>query len=268
MSKLSTLISKTDALEVSNFKKNHFSFQRGKALPKKIEEPVKCTTDLTKELEESNVAYPDVDGEKQLHIKHVKNQRLLYGPEDIKGKKCMLTNLENCEIYLLDDAVAAVLRNVKFASVSSSIMVYDCKESILLANAKQIRIHDSCDLSMYLKTNSSPIIERCQGIMVAPYLFQFEGEQCDVLTFPKNFNVENEKNNAWSHILDFNWHKKTASPNWSILQDKKRITPSTLKLKKLALESSTVLEHSVENRDEYQHWSLENVPGELLRDCI
>ncbi|KAF3763080.1 hypothetical protein M406DRAFT_48782 [Cryphonectria parasitica EP155] len=80
------------------------------------------------------------------------------------------------------------------------------KDSVLVVNARQVRIHECENVSVYLWAGSRPIIEDCKGVRFA------EIPTCYQLT-----NGQEPPNNQWNQVDDFNWLKTEASPNWKTI---------------------------------------------------
>ncbi|CAN8105055.1 unnamed protein product [Discula destructiva] len=82
------------------------------------------------------------------------------------------------------------------------------RDSVLVVNARQVRMHECENVRIWLWCGSRPIIEGCKGVRFAE--------------IPGNYLVESQDpaNNQWNQVDDFNWLKSEASPNWSTLTEK------------------------------------------------
>ncbi|PRP74992.1 beta-tubulin cofactor C [Planoprotostelium fungivorum] len=112
-------------------------------------------------------------------------------------------NLEGCQLYC--------------GAISGSILIENCNRCTFVFGARQVRIHTSKSVDFYIFVKSSPIIEFCENIRVAPYNLQFEGREEQ---FEKAAFVEQE--NKWDQMEDFNWLKAAPSPNWSVIPEAER----------------------------------------------
>lgn len=96
--------------------------------------------------------------------------------------------------------------------VAGAAHVTGVRRSVLVLNARQVRMHQCEDVSVYLWCASHPIIEDCKGVRVAP--------------LPENYlaagqvNDDGDGGNQWDQVDDFNWLKAEASPNWERLSEK------------------------------------------------
>lgn len=79
----------------------------------------------------------------------------------------------------------------------------------------QFRIHDSNRVHVYLHIPSHPIIEDCQNMVFGTYPFSLTQSDHDLSGLEKDVN-------QFEHVEDFNWHKKTASPHWSLADPQSR----------------------------------------------
>lgn len=126
----------------------------------------------------------------------------------------------------------------------------DC---LIFTSSHQLRIHESNACQLYVRVNSHPIIEDCTMMGFAPYSIQYENIATDFSVRIKiNLNFAGLYHNlqaaglgdakSWDNVVDFRWHKKTQSPNWSIIPLEQRITSVPIELEhadwKFAFESS------------------------------
>jgi len=114
------------------------------------------------------------------------------------------------------------LRNIKQSlvlcgHVDGAIHLTDISNSIIVVASRQFRMHESRDCDIYLLTSSRPIIEDCHNIRFAP-LPALHQSQADA-------DIENQ----WQSVDDFKWLRSEPSPNWSILEESKRITEDVWK---------------------------------------
>jgi hypothetical protein len=138
------------------------------------------------------------------------------------GRDVMLKDLTDCDVHLLDVVGAVRANNVVRCriwapAVASSLLLYNCDESVFVLVAQQLRLHDSHRLSLYLHTKSSPVIEGCTDVKFGPY-------PADAVYPEREANWKaiglepTTDDRTWAQVLDFHWHKTTPSPNWTLTE--------------------------------------------------
>jgi hypothetical protein len=75
----------------------------------------------------------------------------------------------------------------------------------------QLRIHVCKDCQLCVRCNSHPIIEDCQGMGFAPYDVEY------ALISTHFGEAALREARCWDNVVDFRWHRATASPNWKVL---------------------------------------------------
>lgn len=88
--------------------------------------------------------------------------------------------------------------------VAGPAHVTGVRDSVLVLNARQVRMHECRNVTVYLWCGSHPIIEDCEAVRVAPLPAPFLGRGQD--------NAAGS--NQWDQVDDFGWLKAEASPNW------------------------------------------------------
>ncbi|KAI7784237.1 tubulin-specific chaperone c [Diaporthe eres] len=88
--------------------------------------------------------------------------------------------------------------------VAGPAHVTGVRDSVLVLNARQVRMHECRNVTVYLWCGSHPIVEDCEGVRVAPLPAPFLGRGQD--------NAAGS--NQWDQVDDFGWLKAEASPNW------------------------------------------------------
>ncbi|KAG8162150.1 hypothetical protein KVR01_007915 [Diaporthe batatas] len=78
------------------------------------------------------------------------------------------------------------------------------RDSVLVVNARQARMHECRNVTVYLWCGSHPIIEDCEDVRVAPLPEVFLGRGQD----------NGAGSNQWDRVDDFGWLKTEPSPNW------------------------------------------------------
>ena len=130
--------------------------------------------------------------------------------------------LNQCVVLLLKPVSAVRLKNlidcqVYACAVSGAIQIDNCRKCQFFLSSRQIRVHDSCNLAMYLDVRSRPIIEQSSGISVAPFQVCYENS-CEHRTLAKLDYGDNH----WASVEDFSWLKLRKSPNWTVLPEYER----------------------------------------------
>ncbi|KAL3482443.1 tubulin binding cofactor C-domain-containing protein [Aspergillus californicus] len=81
------------------------------------------------------------------------------------------------------------------------------RNSIIVVNCRQFRMHDCKNVDVYLSSSSNPIIEDCTNIRFGrtPRVYQpLDHDRLDT-------------DDHWNLVEDFKWIKSEPSPNWSLL---------------------------------------------------
>lgn len=88
--------------------------------------------------------------------------------------------------------------------VAGPAHVTGVRDSVLVVNARQVRMHECRNVTVYLWCGSHPIIEDCEDVRVAPLPDAFLGRGQN----------NGAASNQWDNVDDFGWLKAEASPNW------------------------------------------------------
>lgn len=88
--------------------------------------------------------------------------------------------------------------------VAGPAHVTGVRDSVLVVNARQVRMHECRNVTVYLWCGSHPIIEDCEDVRVAPLPAAFLGRGQD----------NGAGSNQWDSVDDFGWLKSEPSPNW------------------------------------------------------
>ncbi|KAI7895508.1 tubulin binding cofactor C-domain-containing protein [Mucor mucedo] len=118
----------------------------------------------------------------------------------------LLSNLHHCVVILEQDNVqisAIHIKNVHHCviycgSIEGSVLMYGLTDSVLVVGCHQFRMHDAHHVDIMLHVTSRPIIEDSNNIQVGRF-------QCS------------DAVNYYDQLEDFNWLKKQASPNWTLM---------------------------------------------------
>ena len=108
------------------------------------------------------------------------------------------------------------LKNIKESliicgHVNGAAHLTNVSNSVVVVASRQFRMHESRDCDVYLLTTSRPIIEDCSGIRFAP--------------LPDIYVTESDRklDNQWQQVDDFKWLRSEPSPNWSTLEEGRRV---------------------------------------------
>lgn len=95
--------------------------------------------------------------------------------------------------------------------VSGAAHLTDITDSIIVVACRQFRMHESKGCKVYLHASGRPIIEDCSGVQFAP--------------LPETYLKEADRavENQWREVDDFKWLRAEASPNWTVLEESKRL---------------------------------------------
>ena len=97
--------------------------------------------------------------------------------------------------------------------MQSSVFLDDCSDCVFVVSSQQVRVHNAIRCDFYLFVRSNPIIEDSSALRFAPYR-QYHRELDGERNVPKD---DDEKENRWRLVEDFNWRRSGPSPNWSPL---------------------------------------------------
>jgi len=155
----------------------------------------------------------------------LQDKTIIRGPGELSGRDVTLQDMQGCRIVLLDRIGALRCQRLRgceilVGAVSSSALLYACQQCVVTVASKQLRLHDSEEILLHLHTLSGPVIEHSRRILVAPFDLTYpaitEHWSAASLGTPLT-DGSAEANAVWAQVQDFNWHKRQASPNWSVL---------------------------------------------------
>jgi hypothetical protein len=108
------------------------------------------------------------------------------------------------------------LKNIKESliicgHVNGAAHLTNVTNSIIVVASRQFRMHESRNCDVYLMTSSRPIIEDCSRIRFAP--------------LPEVYATDDDRQirDQWQEVDDFKWLRNEPSPNWSLLEEGKRV---------------------------------------------
>uniref|UniRef100_A0A0G4I5Q2 C-CAP/cofactor C-like domain-containing protein n=1 Tax=Chromera velia CCMP2878 TaxID=1169474 RepID=A0A0G4I5Q2_9ALVE len=176
---------------------------------------------------------PPVGHGNELLIAGRKGKMIKVKKGTMKGKDLGLRDLTDC-VVIVPEAVGAVRAfrlqgcQIWLPAVGSSVLVYECSESAFHSASKQLRIHDCTRVAFFVRTLSSPVVERTRDAFFAPLDIQMEEREREEMwqsaglpplpaTEDEKAQEEEESAGYWRRVLDFDWIKRTASPHWTVL---------------------------------------------------
>merc|ERR1712150_152340 len=146
-------------------------------------------------------------------------------PGTLGGRDVSLRDLRGCRILVFDMIGALHCRSLSrceivIGAVSSSALLHDCRECVITLATKQLRVHDSEEVSFHLHTLSGPVIEHCKRILVSPFdvwYSELEKHWLSAALGAPPQHVAETSTGAWADVQDFNWLRRQASPNWCVV---------------------------------------------------
>ena len=143
---------------------------------------------------------------------------------DINGKDVALVELCDCKVKLFGSPSAINIFNLKHCTilsgpVSGSIFIRSCTDCYFGFPCQQLRIHSTYDCDFYIHVTCKAIIEDCMRVHFAPFNWNYA-------TLQHDYNVSGLDRfiNNWNNVDDFDFlANDVASPNWSIIDESKRI---------------------------------------------
>lgn len=175
-------------------------------------------TDVNEKSDPSTTFDSETDlSQYKLSFQNMKNQRIIKGVDQTKHSSLKLDHLTHCEVVFLNILGSVLIQKIEdctiwLAAVESSVLIYNCKNCIILTNTKQLRIHDTVDTRFYIQTTSSPIIENSFNLTFSRYNLNYDG--LSELLEKVGLTEDCDK---WKGILDFSWQNaKEPSPHFRI----------------------------------------------------
>lgn len=109
--------------------------------------------------------------------------------------------------------------------VNGSVLIRECKQSVIVLSARQVRIHDCTDCTFLLTASSAPVMERSRALLFGPRSRSVEVNTSgyeEVKLGDETGSETIEEDGAYSRVIDFN-HLQGPSPNWRVLESTERI---------------------------------------------
>ncbi|GLE04457.1 hypothetical protein PINS_up013399 [Pythium insidiosum] len=150
-------------------------------------------------------------------FRNKKSETLIKAPGKIAGQPFDLSDLDECEVLLLDQCDQVQVDNVTNSRLfigpcSESVFVRNCSNCVITVACKQLRTRDCTNCTINLYSLTDPIIETSSDIKFAP----FNGAYCGLEQHFRDARLE-PTNNHWSQVYDFNDPDKSGH-NWRLLE--------------------------------------------------
>ncbi|CAM9667462.1 unnamed protein product, partial [Ascophyllum nodosum] len=158
----------------------------------------------------------DLEGDDGPGLRGLNGQDVEVPAGEAHGKDFNLADLHMCTVRILPVLGALRVRRltssrVVCGAVKGPIYVEGCKDCVMLFAGRQLRVHDSQDVDLYVLVSSGPVIEDCRGLRFAPWRAQNPQHRQQL-----------QANNAWEEVKDFKWHRAQKSPNWEVIAEAER----------------------------------------------
>ncbi|XP_060610340.2 tubulin-specific chaperone C [Anolis sagrei] len=197
-----------------------FAFKKGLKKESAAKPPPERKQDPEKEVPPSVAAFLPGCG-----FSDAEDKLLEMGASELLQQDVILSGLSRCRVRLRGNPNTLLVRHcqdctVLCGPVSTSARVDGCGGCTVALACQQLRTNRTTDTSFYLHVTSRAMLEECGGIRFAPYSWSYEGLEADFET-----SGLDRSRNHWSQVDDFDWlAKNEASPNWSIIPKKDRVT--------------------------------------------
>ncbi|CAD5116760.1 unnamed protein product [Dimorphilus gyrociliatus] len=196
--------------------KKKFAFKKAK----KVQGPIQSTMKIAKSEETrdetKNFGF-SIEGKMDENITIEENQT--------NQKDILISNMNNCTIRIIGSPGTLHMVNIDNCTIlsgpsSTSVFIELSKNSRFVMAGQQFRIHKTESSDFYIHVTSRAIIEDCNSVRFAPYVFNYEklDEHYKLSGLDKSVN-------NWELVNDFNWLTTTKkSPNWDIIPEADRQT--------------------------------------------
>ncbi|KAJ1610014.1 hypothetical protein OJ253_1353 [Cryptosporidium canis] len=153
-------------------------------------------------------------------IKCISNRKVSYFNDQV-SKEFKVDCVFNSSLKLFSSFQQIEISNTEnsiicIGPVSTSVYINNCRNCVIAVTCRQIRIHDSHDLKIWLSCCTPPLLEKCFNIIFdikkkdnTNFYMQFENHLQEVDMDTSEFLTEcNFK------VSDLSWLKIQNSPNW------------------------------------------------------
>lgn len=194
--------------------KKKFKFSKQSGNSTKLENPIESKP---KEIPKSNEIkkYSDSDlvilNKADTVIEISKNQT-------VGMSNLLIENISNCRIYSLHCFKSLFAKNIKdseiyIGSIGGGVHVTGLVNCKVYLACHQLRIHESFNTAFNVLTASDPILETSKDLVFADLRKRVLFDRLEDMLSSSGLDMSV---NRFDQIKDFQWHKKEASPNFSI----------------------------------------------------
>ena len=146
----------------------------------------------------------------------LKRARAQAGGRDVRIQRCV-----DCVFIFLDIMRAvradALTRCVLVTGpIAGSLLLHGATDSVIVAAARQFRLHTSKNCDFFIRARSRPIIEHCTAVRFAPYpLAPDAALAADLAAAELDYRMTSA--DLWRSVDDFGWLRAQKSPNWGVM---------------------------------------------------
>lgn len=169
------------------------------------------------------IRMPSFSQSTSVSINNHENQHIILPPSASHATSSgTLSNLRRCVVDMSGPTASGqVFAGLTLKNISQSLIICghvsgaahltNVTDSVVAVASRQFRMHESKCCDVYLHAAGRPIIEDCSGVRFAP--------------LPEVYVTEADRavENKWEAVDDFKWLKLDPSPNWSVLDESKRV---------------------------------------------
>ncbi|KAK9172983.1 Tubulin binding cofactor C family protein [Cryptosporidium meleagridis] len=163
-------------------------------------------------------------------INYIKNKDINYSDKQI-SRELKLDSVYSSKLKLLSGLYKLEISNTEdssiyFGPVSTSVLIKNCKNCLIVVACRQIRIHNSHGLKIWLSCCTIPLIENCYNIAFdiraknnANFYKMFESHLQEMGIHKSEFLTKDN-----FKVSDLSWLKIQDSPNWKFVNVDLEIT--------------------------------------------
>jgi hypothetical protein len=151
-------------------------------------------------------------------IEDQSNQEMTYGPGLLTSKDLLMKNLSNCQIFIFNFNLSAQIINchssrIIISALSGMIEVHQSEDCIISSASSEVSIENSKNLTLFLFTETEPVIKNSSSLKFAPFNVKFSGQ--DSCFTEAHLNCYKDK---WSEVHDLN--RNESIPHYELLNPK------------------------------------------------
>lgn len=154
--------------------------------------------------------------------------------EDVAGRAVIVRGAaRGMRVTLGDGALSVRLAGltrcmIDTGAVNGPVWVSGCSSCVVLANCRQLRVHQSRDCTMRVRVIGAPVIEHCIDIRIGP-LPQPQSISANTTTTTNNSNnivaqhdgrmSQTLDEGRWRDVVDMSWLREGSSANWRAVNE-------------------------------------------------